>query len=167
MRTSSTLAAAVAVSLLLLCGGEAEAQRSRSRQGPGGGTSSTSRQVQNTGNGAYQKSGSRTWMGPRGTTGSVTSEGGGQITGGKGQGVQNVYQGQVTTGKGNTYDVDHSADYHYDPTTGLTRDGSTTVTNSAGQGVTSSSSSSAKQGEGYQRGTTITGPANADDNRDL
>ena len=160
-RQSYTFTALLAAGVLVLGSMDAaHAQRSRTRTGARGGTSVVNQQVQNTGNGGYIRNGGRTYTSPTGQSRSTQSSGQGQWTGGQGQGAQNSYQGQVTTGKGNTYSVDHNADYQYDQATGLTRNGSTSVTNSAGETVgTSTSSSSAGAGQGRQRTTTTTGPS--------
>ena len=147
------------LALVSLTTGEALAQRNRTRTGTAGGTATSTGQVQNNGGGSYSNSGHKSWTGPNGRNGSATTTGSGQVTGAPGEGVKNSYNGEVTTGQGNTYDVDHQADYGYDQDEGVTRDGSTDVTNEQGQSVGSGSSSgSAKYGEGYQSERTQTGP---------
>ena len=145
--------------LISLTSSECLAQRNRTRSGTAGGTATSTGQVQRNGGGNYSNSGHKSWTGPNGKTGSATTTGNGQVTGAPGEGVNNSYNGQVTTGKGSTYHVDHEADYQYDQEEGVTRDGSTEVTNDQGQTVGSGSSSgSAKYGEGYQSERTQTGP---------
>lgn len=143
---------------IALSSGEALAQRNRTRTGANGGTAVSTGQVQRQGGGAYSNSGQKTWTGPNGNNGSATTSGNGKWSRTE-NGANNTYNGQVTTGQGNTYDVDHQADYGYDQDDGVTRDGSTEVTNEQGETLgTGSSSGSAKYGEGYQSERTQTGP---------
>ncbi len=135
----------------------AHAQRSRSRTGLAGGQAQQTMQIQRQGNGAYSNNGGWQYKGPAGNRAGTTSSGQGQWTR-TDQGVNNSYNGTVTTNNGSSYDVDHNADYNYTQGEGVNRHGSTAVTNGQGDTVGSTSSSgSLGRGQGYSGHQTVTG----------
>lgn len=149
------------LALTLLVGLSAEqalAQRTRSRAGLAGGQASQATQVNRQGNGAYNNDGNWQYQGPKGNSAGATSTGQGKWTYTNGQGVNNSYNGNVTTNNGNNYDVDHNADYNYTQDEGVDRSGSTTVTNDQGETVgNSQSSGNVSKGNGYSGNQSITG----------
>ncbi|MEN9224938.1 MAG: hypothetical protein Q6L60_10340 [Thermostichus sp. HHBFW_bins_43] len=104
-----------------------------------------------TGPGSFSNAGSYTRTGPNGGSGSGTYSGQGSRRLIPGQGVEGVYSGQITTERGQTWNLNHQ---HNTTRTdeGWQRQGHTTVQNAEGETVGSNSAIIKGQpGEGRQR----------------
>ncbi|MFQ3585919.1 MAG: hypothetical protein SNJ85_13555 [Cyanobacteriota bacterium] len=126
-------------------------QRTRITTTPSSGSLTTSGERTSTGPGTFTHSGSYTRTGPNGGSGSGTYSGQGSRRFIPGQGVEGEYSGQVTSERGQTWQLNHQ---HTTTRTdeGWQRQGNTTVENAAGETVGSSSAIIKGQpGEGWQR----------------
>ncbi len=94
----------------------------------------------NNGDGTYNKEGSRSVTGPNGETRTGTTSGSGSVTKTE-NGVSKTYNGTLTNGQGQSYDVNRQADYSRNGDGTGSRNGSHSLTDSDGNVVRSGNSS--------------------------
>lgn len=147
-----SLVAALLMALSLVPSAQAQPrQRTRITTTQPGGSLEISGERTSTGPGSFSHSGSYTRTRPNGGSGSGTYSGQGSRQFIPGQGVEGEYSGQITSNRGQNWNLNHQ---HNTTRTdeGWQRQGSTTVQNAAGEPVGSSSAIIKGQpGEGWQR----------------
>lgn len=132
--------------------------RQRTVTGQGGGSFSSTRQVDPSGNGTFNHSGTYTTTTPDGNSRSGSFSGSGSRTRIPGQGLEQTSTTTVTTPADRNFVVDHSRNTTYVEEEGLQQTRNTAVTNAEGEVVGTSSGSSTLTTTGAQNTTVLTGP---------
>lgn len=150
--------AALSISLLLASPELALAQgRQRTVTGQGGGSFASTRQVQPSGNGTFNQSGTYTTTTPNGNARSGSFSGSGSLTRTSGQGLEQTSATRVITPEGRTFDLDHNRTTTIEGD-GLQQTRTTTVTDADGKVVGTSNGSTTLNPTGAQNTSILSGP---------
>lgn len=131
--------------------------RRRTVSGDRGGSFSTTRQVQNNGDGSFRHSGTYTGTSPSGQSRSGSFSGSGERSWTRGEGVSRSDNTEITTSGGRSFSVDRDTNTTYQPGEGLQRTRNTTLRNGEGEVLGTSSGSSLINRDGAESSTTFTG----------
>ncbi len=131
-------------------------ERTRTTTGKNGRSVTVNKDRVRTDKGSFSNTGTYTRTGANGETRSGSYTGTSDRTKTE-DGFAVDKSGEVTTGKGNTYNVDANSSYSYSTDNGWQRTGNTSVTNSSGEVVRTTSGSADVTDSGLVREGTVTG----------